>query len=193
MVAPPPSGAALAAYIDEKIKLGLDHLRGESRTTKDEVMGLISSNKLTSDGLLSRVTLLERSSAATGTSRRDNETSKREVKSLLTFGSQMGPTYEDWAADFTTALEQVCKEIVLITEWVDKQPTVESITEAEFKDMVARSGQNEIDMNWALSQLYYILADKLSDQVKDLLRGKNRRGQCAAPPLGNGCKRTQLD
>ena len=78
--------------------------------------------------------LLERSSAATGTSRRDNVTSKREVKSLLTFGSQTGPTYEDWAADFTTALEHVCKEIVLITECVDKQPTVESIAEAEFKD-----------------------------------------------------------
>ena len=109
-------------------------------------------------------------------SRRENVTAKRETKSLPVFGEKHGPVYADWCFDVHTAMEQVCEEVNLITRWVDSLDTLDETTEANFLAWVRTKGQNVLDMQWALKQLYYVLTQKLTGQVKEFTQAEMGKG-----------------
>ena len=109
-------------------------------------------------------------------SRRENVTAKRETKSLPLFGEKHGPVYAAWCFDVFTAMEQVCEEVNLITQWVDSLDTLDEITEANFLAWVRTKGQNVLDMQWALKQLYYVLTQKLTEQVKEFTQAEMGKG-----------------
>ena len=73
-------------------------------------------------------------------------------------------------------MEQVCEEVNLITQWVDSLDTLDEITEANFLVWVRTKGQNVLDMQWALKQLYYVLTQKLIGQVKEFTQAEMGKG-----------------
>ena len=109
-------------------------------------------------------------------SRRENVTAKRETKSLPVFGEKHGPVYADWCFGVYIAMEQVCEEANLITQWVDSLDTLDEITEANFSAWVRTKGQHVLDMRWALKQLYYVLTQKLTGQVKEFTQAEMGTG-----------------
>ena len=73
-------------------------------------------------------------------------------------------------------MEQVCVEVNLITQWVDSLDTLDQIIEANFLVWVRTKGQNVLDMQWALKQLYYVLTQKLIGQVKEFTQAEMVKG-----------------
>ena len=73
-------------------------------------------------------------------------------------------------------MEQVCEEVNLISQWVDSLDTLDEITEANFLAWVRTKGQNVLDMQWALKQLYYVLTQKLTGQVKEFTQAEMGKG-----------------
>ena len=121
-----------------------------------------------------RLTALETSERSSST--RENVTAKRETKSLPVFGEKHDPVYADWCFDVFSAMEHVCEEVNLITQWVDSLDTLDEITEANFLLWVRTKGQNVLDMHWALKQLYYVLTQKLTGQVKEFTQAEMGKG-----------------
>ena len=73
-------------------------------------------------------------------------------------------------------MEHVSEEVNLITQWVDSLDTMDEITEANFFAWVRTKGQNVLDMQWALKQLYYVLTQKLTGQVKEFTQAEMGKG-----------------
>ena len=93
----------------------------------------------------------------------ENVTAKRETKSLPVFGEKHGPVYAGWCFDVCTAMEQVCEEVNLITQWVDSLDTLDETTEANFLVWVRTKGQN-------------VLTQKLTGQVKEFTQAEMGKG-----------------
>ena len=64
-------------------------------------------------------------------------------------------------------MEQVCEEANLTTQWVDSLDTLDEATEANFSAWEQTKDQHVLDMEWALQQLYYVLTEKLTGQMKE--------------------------
>ena len=92
------------------------------------------------------------------------------------FGEKHGTVSADWCFDVYTAMEQVCEEVNLITQWVDSLDTLDEITEANFLVWVRTKGQNVLDMQWPLKQLYCVLTQKLTGQVKEFTQSEMGKG-----------------
>ena len=75
-----------------------------------------------------------------------------------------------------STLEQVCEEVNLIIEWVDSLDTLDEVTEANFLAWVRTKGQHVQDTQWALKQLYHVLTQKLTGQVKEFHSGRDGKG-----------------
>ena len=54
---------------------------------------------------------------------------------MANFGTKNGPAYQDWVSDVKTATEQVDELMVHVIEWIDRQNTLEDVTDAEFPPM----------------------------------------------------------
>ena len=67
-------------------------------------------------------------------------------------------------------------EVNLITQWVDSLDALDEITEANSLVWVRTKGQNVLDMQCALKQLYYVLTQKLTGQVKEFTQAEMGKG-----------------
>ena len=110
------------------------------------------------------------------TIRRDNIVSTKELKSVANFGAKNGPAYQDWVSDVKTATEQVDELMVHVIEWVDGQSTLEDVTDAEFHRWANGSGHNQLDLEWTLKQLYYLMNVKMVEGAKDIVRAEASKG-----------------
>ena len=159
-----------------QIKEVVDAFGGKMNVTDGELGGL----KVQLGNISQRVDALEQRATwgvPTGTNmRRENVTAKRETKVLDKFGDRNGPSYIDWCFDVYTAMEQCCEEVNLITSWVDTLEKPEQITEQAFQQWVSASGQNPLDMQWALKQLFYLLTAKLTGALKDIAQAEMGKG-----------------
>ena len=158
---------ALYAHVQSEVANALTVLRTELQQRLQEVATVTNAHE-------ARLIALETSERTSA--RRENVTAKRETKSLPVFGEKHGPVYADWCFDVFTAMEQVCEEVNLITQWVDSLDTLHEITEANFLVWVRTKGQNVLDMQWALKQLYYVLTQKLTGQVKEFTQAEMGKG-----------------
>ena len=122
------------------------------------------------DDALSRLARLESASTSTfaapnwsagTTSRWDNIVSKKVLKNVANFGTENGLAYQDWVSDVKTATEQVDEFMVHVIEWIDRQNTLEDVTDAEFHRGTNGSGHNQLDLEWSLKQLYYLMNAEL--------------------------------
>ena len=158
---------ALYAHVQSEVAKALTVLRTKLQQSLQEVATVTNAHE-------ARLIALETSERTS--SRRENVTAKRETKSLPVFGEKHGPVYSDWCFDVYTAMEQVCEEVNLITQWVDSLDTLDENTEANFLAWVRTKGQNVLDMQWALKQLYYVLTQKLTGQVKEFTQAEMGKG-----------------
>ena len=110
---------ALYAHVQSEVANALTVLRTELQQRLQEVATVTNAHE-------ARLVALETSERTS--SRRENVTAKRETKSLTVFGEKHGPVYADWCVDVYTAMEQVCEEANLITQWVDSLDTLDEIT-----------------------------------------------------------------
>ena len=54
--------------------------------------------------------------------------------------------------------------------------TLDEVTEANFLAWVRMKGQNVLDIQWALKQLYYVLTQKLTGEVKEFTQAEMGKG-----------------
>ena len=88
----------------------------------------------------------------------------------------------------------MCEEVNLITQWVDSLDTLDQVTEANFMVWVNTKGQNVLDMQRALKQLYYVLTQKLTEQVKEFSQAEMGKGNHPrSHNLETGCRSTQRE
>ena len=71
------------------------------------------------------------------------------------------------------ALSQLAR---LESEWIDRQNILEDVTDAEFHRWVNGSGHNQLDLEWSLKQLYYLMNAKLVEGAKDIVRAEASKG-----------------
>ena len=100
---------ALHAHVQSEVANALTVLHTELQQSLQEVATVTNAHE-------ERLSALETSERTS--SRRDNVTAKRETESLPVFGEKHGPVDADWCFDVYTAVEQVCEEVNLITQWV---------------------------------------------------------------------------
>ena len=62
--------------------------------------------------------------------------------------------------------------MVHVIEWIDRQNTLEDVTDAEFHRWANGSGHNQLDLEWSLEQLYYLMNAKLVEGAKDIVRAE---------------------
>ena len=101
---------ALHAHVQSEVANALTVLRTGLQQSLQEVATVTNAHE-------ERLSALETSERTP--SRRDNVTAKRETESLPVFGEKHGPVDADWCFDVYTAVEKVCEEVNLITQWVD--------------------------------------------------------------------------
>ena len=144
--------------------------------------GMINVQIARIDDALSRLARLESASTSTfaapswsagTTTRRDNIVSKKELKNVANFGTKNGPA---WVSDVKTATEQVDELMVHVIEWIDRQNTLEDVTDAEFHRWANGSGHNQLDLEWSLKQLYHLVNAKLVEGAKDIVRAEASKG-----------------
>ena len=75
-----------------------------------------------------------------------------------------------------TATEQVDELIVHVIEWIDGQNTLDDVTDAEFHRWAHGSGHNQLDLEWSLKQLYYLMNAKLADGSNKTMRAEASKG-----------------
>ena len=63
-----------------------------------------------------------------------------------------------------------------VIEWIDRQNTLEDVTDAEFHQWANGSGHNQLDLEWSLKQLYYLMNAKLVEGAKDIVRAEASKG-----------------
>ena len=74
------------------------------------------------------------------------------------------------------AMEQVCEEVNLITQWVDSLDTLDEITEANLLAWVRTKGQKRAGHAVALKQLHHVLTQKLTGQVTEFTLAEMGKG-----------------
>ena len=74
-----------------------------------------------------------------------------------------------------TATEQVDGLMVLVIEWTDGQDALEDVTDVEFHRRANGSGHNQLDPEWLLMQLHYLMNAKLVDGDKFIVRAEAGR------------------
>ena len=60
------------------------------------------------------------------------------LKNVANFGTKNGPAYQDWVSDVKTATEQVDELMVHVIEWIDRQNTLEDVTQNSTDGRMAR-------------------------------------------------------
>ena len=95
---------------------------------------------------------------------------------MANLGTKNGPAYQDWVSDVKTATEQVDELIVHVIEWIDGQNTLDDVTDAEFHRWAHGSGHNQLDLEWSLKQLYYLMNAKLADGSNKTMRAEASKG-----------------
>ena len=92
------------------------------------------------------------------------------------FGEKHGPVCARWCFDVFATVEKVCEEVNFTTLWVDSLDTLDEVIEDNFSAWVRTKGQNVLDMQWALKQLYYVLTQKLIGKMKEFTRAEMGEG-----------------
>ena len=64
----------------------------------------------------------------------------------------------------------------VIARWVDSLDTLDEVTEDNFSACVRTKGQHVLDIQWALKQLYFVLTQKLTGQVKEFTQAEMGKG-----------------
>ena len=158
---------ALCAHVQSEVANALTAQRTELHQSLQGVAAVTNA-------LEARLTALERSERAS--SGRENATAKRETKSLPVFGEKHGPVCAHWCFDVFATVEQVCEEVNFTTLWVDSLDTLDEVIEDNFSAWVRTKAQNVLDMQRALQQLYYVLTQKLTGQVKEFTQAEVGKG-----------------
>ena len=126
---------SVKAFLDTAVRAMNDKADQVGRSTMQNE-GMINVQIARIDDALSRLARLESASTSTFTapkwSTRRNIVSKKELKNVANFGTKNGPAYHDWVSDVKTATEQVDELMVHVIGWIDRQNTLEDVTDAEF-------------------------------------------------------------
>ena len=167
---------SVKAFLDIAVQAMNDKADQVGRSTMQNE-GMINVQIARIDDALSRLARLESASTSTfaapdwsagTTTRRDNIVSKKELTNVSNFVTKNGLAYQDWVSDVKTATEQVDELMVHVIEWIDRQNTLEDVTDAEFHQC---SGHNQLDLEWSLKQLYYLMNIVRAEASKGNIRG----------------------
>ncbi len=109
--------------------------------------------------------------------RQENILSRREARDIKRFGGTGGPNYHDWKFELSTLLEQCGPDVNEVISWVDQRSNIEDITEQAFDAWIEWDGQDKDRMEWAVNQLFYILAAKTEDVAKDQVQSLQAEGR----------------
>ena len=89
---------------------------------------------------------------------------------------------EEWTClpRLNTASEQVDELMVCVIEWIDEQRTRGDVTDADLHWWANGSVHNQLNLEWSLKQLYYLMNAKVVDGTRDIVRAEasqdNKRG-----------------
>ena len=153
---------SVKAYFDSAVKAINNKANQVGRSTfQNEVMINVQTARIDDPNWSSVATI-----------RRDNIVSKKELKNVANIGRKSGLAYHVWASDVKTASGQVDELTVCVIEWIDEQRTLEDMTVAEIHWWANGSVHNQLNLDWSLEQLYYLMNAKVVDGTRDVVRAE---------------------
>ena len=103
---------------------------------------------------------------------RENLLGKREFKDLPTFGGKAGLNFVDWRYDITLALDQTCPTARKAVKWIEEQGSYDDISDLALSNWIVDDQLVASEVEWALEQLYFVLARKTEGTAKDLVQSE---------------------